>query len=82
MELLESLIPGIVALVVPAAEHALGADAPLDAKHAWIKDAVQDVLEHMILSKIAVPSWAAQLEGPIEDMISAELAKLSAKVEA
>lgn len=79
MDFLSALVPGLVALVLPAASHALGADAPLDAKHAWVKDAVKAILDGMILNHVKVPNWAVSLEQPIEDIIDAELEKVLAK---
>lgn len=81
MQALEALIPGLVGLLMPAAQSALGVGASVDAQHAWVKEAIQDLFQHVLFSRVGVPSWAASLEQPIEDLVSAELAKLLAKVE-
>lgn len=76
---LEQLIPGLIALVMPAAEHALGADAPLDDKHKWCGDMVKSLV-NSALSRVGVPSWVKSLQDPIDQIISAELEHLAEKV--
>lgn len=78
---MEALISALVPLVLPAAEHALGIDAPIDAKKQWVLDGVTEILEHMVFAKLKLPSWAASLEPKIEEIVSKELAALLAKAE-
>lgn len=75
---LKAMLPGLVALLLPACESALGTAAPVPAKKAWIHSVVKDIIEDALFSNIPAASWVAQFEKPIETLVLAEVDKLLA----
>lgn len=73
--LLIALIPELVSLLLPAAEHALGADASDKQVIDWVKPAVKNLLEKLVFVHVKVPNWAQSLEPEIEQLIADALEK-------
>lgn len=78
---LTTLIGALVGILLPAAEHALGIDAPVTAKQQWVVDGVKDVMHNLVFARIKMPSFAVAMEAQIEELVGKELAKLLAQAE-